>query len=249
MRPLVSIIIVKYRSKKYLPGCLTSIGKDPRWEVIIVDNDGRNIGFGSACNQGAKKAKGKYLFFLNPDTIVQPKSVELLIVFLKKHRDVGIVAPLLLDKNRKPYKFQGTGEMTPRSAIFALSFLNKLWPNNPVSKKYWLADWNKKRAKEVAVIPGSALMIRKDVFEKVGGFDENFFLYFEESDLCKRVRKAGWRVFFEPEAKVVHFWGASTPRNKEIEKIFRRSRFYFFKKHYGFLSAFLVEIFLRIFEK
>jgi len=249
MKKLLSIIIVKYRSEKYLPQCLASIKRKKEWEVIVVDNDKENIGYGPACNKGAKKAKGKYLFFLNPDTVVQPGAIERLVKFLKDHRNVGIVAPLLLNKNKKPYPLQGTAELTPLRALFGFSFLNKLWSNNPISKEYWLADWDKKRIKEVAVVPGSALMIRKEVFEKVGGFDEKFFLFFEEPDLCKRVRKAGWRIFFQPQAKVIHFWGRSTPKNDKIKKIFRQSRFYFFKKHYCFFSALFLEIFLRIFER
>ena len=245
MKPLVSIIIVKYQSEEYLADCLTSIGKNPKWEIIIIDNDQENVGYGAGCNRGVEKAKGKYLFFLNPDTVVQSGAIEELIWFLENNEDVGISAPLLLDKDKKQYSFQGTDELTPLTAIFAFSFINKFWPNNPISKKYWLVDWDKKSPREIAVVPGTALMIRRVVFRKVGGFDENFFLYFEESDLCKRVRKAGWKIFFQPKAKVIHFWGKSGEGKKENKKIFRESRFYFLKKHYGFLPSLLVEIFLR----
>lgn len=243
MKPLVSIIIVKYQSESYLEQCLKSIGSQGQQEIIIIDNDQKNIGFSAGCNQGAKKAKGKYLFFLNPDTVVQPGAIKTLAEFLDQHDKAGIAAPLLLDKNKKPYQKQGTGELTPLAALFSFSWLVKFWPKNPWANRYWLADWNKKTAKEVAVAPGSALMIRKDVFEKIKGFDENFFLYFEESDLCRRARQAGWQVFFQPKAKVIHFWGKSTGR------VFQQSRFYYFKKYYGWLTAFLLEIFLRPFEK
>lgn len=249
MKPLVSIIIVKYKSEKYLPGCLASISKNPKWEVIIIDNDKENIGYGPACNRGAKKAKGKHLLFLNPDAIVQPFAIERMVEFLKNHKEVGVVAPLLLNKNKKPYPVQATGKLTPLTAIFAFSFLNKFWPQNPFSKNYWLTEWDKKKPREVAVVPGSALMIRKEVFKKIGGFDENFFLYFEETDLCQRARKIDWRVFFQPKAKIIHLWRGRRRRSSENKKIFRESRFYFFKKHYGFLLALLVEGFLRTFEQ
>ena len=179
MKPLVSIIIVKYKSEKYLEQCLKSINNQSQWEIIIVDNDQKNIGFSAGCNQGAKRAKGKYLFFLNPDTIVQPGAIKNMVKFLDRYEKAGIVAPLILDKNKKPYQKQGTAELTPLAALFSFSWFIKFWPKNPWANRYWLADWNKKTAKEVAVVPGSALMIRKDVFEKINGFDENFFLYFE----------------------------------------------------------------------
>ncbi len=249
MKPLVSIIIVKYKSERYLEPCLKSINNQGQWEIIIVDNDQKNIGFSAGCNQGAKRARGKYLFFLNPDTVVQPRAIESIAEFLDKHEKAGIVAPLILDKNKKPYQKQGTGELTPLAALFGFSWLIKFWPKNPWANRYWLVGWNKKIAREVAVVPGSALMMRKDVFEKLGGFDEKFFLYFEESDLCRRARQAGWQVFFQPKAKVIHFWSQSTPTEKKTRQIFQQSRFYYFKKHYGCLTAFLLEIFLRLFEK
>jgi len=249
MEPLVSVIIVKYRSEKFLPACLTSIGKDPRREVIVVDNDKENIGFGAGCNKGAKKAKGKYLFFLNPDTIVLPSAIEKLVSFMEERsgglRRVGLVAPLLLDKKRKPYPLQGSRKLTPLTAIFALSFLNKYFSGNPISKRYWLKDWDKKSLKEVDVAPGTAFLISRNVFEQIGGFDEKFFLYFEESDLCKRIKDAGWQIFIEPEAQIIHFGGKCTPKGDKIKKIFRQSRFYYFKKHWGILLAALVESFLR----
>lgn len=269
----LSVVIVNYRSKKELFGCLSSIFKqkvDFPLEVIVVDNDdpsrmkkelktkfpqinyivsGKNIGFGAGCNLGAKKAQGELLFFLNPDTIVLPLAIERLVKFFKVHRDVAVVAPLLLDKNHEAYSLQGTDELTPLSAIFAFSFLNKIWPKNPFSQKYWLSDWNKKNIKEVMVVPGTAFLIRKEIFEMINGFDDNFFLYFEEPDLCKRVKETGWKIFFEPKAKVIHLWIRRKVKSQKNKMIFRASRYYFFKKHYGFLSAMMVEIFLRIFEK
>jgi GT2 family glycosyltransferase len=269
----LSVILVNYRSRKELLGCLSSIFKqrvDFSFEVIVVDNDepptvrkalktkfpqvkyfvaGKNLGFGAGCNLGAKKAQGNLLFFLNPDTIVFPSALEKLVKFLKVHRDVAVVAPLLLDKNNEVYPLQGTGKLTPLSAIFAFSFLNKIWPKNPFSKKYWLSDWDKKNIREVIVVPGTAFLIRKEIFEKIGGFDENFFLYFEESDLCKRVKEAGGKIFFEPKAKLIHLWTRRKRRSQKNKMIFQASRYYFFKKHYGCLPAIMVEFFLRIFEK
>ncbi|MBI5465164.1 glycosyltransferase family 2 protein, partial [Candidatus Gottesmanbacteria bacterium] len=221
------------------------IGKNPKWEVIIVDNDKENVGFGAGCNKGGKKAKGKYLFFLNPDTIILPGAMNKLVDFMEQREDIGIVAPLLLNENKMSYPLQGARELTPFTALVALSFLNKYFPNNPVSFRYWLKDWDKRNFQEVAVVPGTAFMIRRGIFEKIGGFDENFFLYFEETDLCQRVKEKGWKIFIEPESKVIHFWKGSTPKNGKIKKIFCQSRFYYFKKHWGVFPAVIVESILR----
>lgn len=246
MEPLVSIIIVKYRSDKYLPSCLASIGKNSKWEVIIVDNDKENIGFGTGCNKGARRARGELLFFLNPDTIVLDGAINKLVDFMEQRKKVGIVAPLLLDENKVPYPLQGTGRrLTPMTALIVFSFLNKYFGSNPISGRYWLKDWDKRSLREVDVVSGTAFMIRRSIFEKIGGFDENFFLYFEEFDLCKRVKEEGWQIFIEPSAKLIHLWGKCTPQNDKIKQIFRQSRFYYFKKHWGALSAVIVELVLR----
>ncbi len=265
---MVSIIIVNYNVKKELFECLESIiSSRPKapYEIVVVDNDeektiqnelykkfskaiyipNANKGFGQGNNVGAKRAKGEYLFFLNPDTKVVPLAIDELVSFLKNNTKAGIVAPLLHDLQGEAYQ-QGAMELTPKSAIISLSFINKLFPNNPISKKYFLADWNKKDIREVDIVPGTAFMIRKNIFEEVGGFDENFFLYFEEFDLCRRVKKLGLKIFINPEAKIMHYWGLSTGTRDDIDSIFKESRFYYFKKHFGIISAFFTESILRI---
>lgn len=269
-KPKVSIIIVHYRNKKALFSCLNSIERyKPKvsFEVIVVDNDEKksiekslkrkfprvtyfkapgNIGYASGNNLGSGKANGDYLFILNPDTKVLSGSFDYLVRFIESKKRVGIIAPTLIDRNSNIYPLQGTKKLTPLRGIIALSFFNKLFPNNSVSKEYWLKNISKEKVHEVDVVPGSAFLIKKKLFEEVGGFDEKFFLYFEESDLCKRVKETGHRIYMIPQAKIIHTWGGTTPKSEKINEIFVKSRFYYFKKHYGFLSALLVEGFLRI---
>ncbi|MBU4016670.1 glycosyltransferase family 39 protein, partial [Patescibacteria group bacterium] len=171
---------------------------------------------------------------------------DILIDFLNNHKKAAIVAPLLYNKNNDPYQLQGVKELTPFRAIVVFSFLNKLFPKNKVFQNYYLRDWDKKTTKEVDVIPGTAFMIRKNIFDKIGGFDEKFFLYFEEFDLCKRVKALGWKIFIYPQAKVFHAWGSSTRHRTDIKRIFLKSRFYHFKKHFGILPALFTEAFLRV---
>lgn len=264
----LSIIIVYYRGRKKLFDCLESIKKNSpkvKFEVLVVDNsEGSigeelrnrfswvtyikspyNLGYGAGNNLGVGKSSGEFLLILNPDTLVKPKAIDNLISFLEKNEDVGIVAPNLVNKEGKIFSQLGSKELTPLRGIVALSFLNKLFPNNPISREYWLKDLSMDKKREVDVVPGSAFLIRKSVFEKAGRFDENIFLFFEESDLCRRVKKLGYRLFIIPDAEIVHFWTGAKSGSSNINSIFKKSRFYYFRKHFGLASAILVELFAR----
>ncbi len=237
MSPRVSIIIVKYRAEKELAACLASL---KNYHVIVIDNDQTNRGYAAGNNLGAKRAKSDYLLILNPDTVVFPGAIESLVTFLDTYPQAGIVAPLLLNPSGRPYPLQGTRELTPLTGLIAHSFLNLI--PNPISCHYWLADWDKRQPRQADVVPGTAFLIRRSLFNQIGGFDEKFFLYFEESDLCRRVRRAGWEIHMLPSAKIMHHWGASTPKSRSIQKIFAASRFYYFRKHFGLLWAVIVHL-------
>lgn len=266
----LSIIIVHYKADNEFFDCLKSIYKYKTkfsFEVIVVDNDEKNviskkikqnfprvkyiksksnIGFGAGNNLGTKHAIGEYLFFLNPDTVIFSKTLDNLIYFIESKKKIGIVAPLLLHKNNKPFELQGASSLTPLRGIICLSFVNKLFPRNPIARKFFYLDWDKISQKEVDVAPGTAFVIRKKLFNEISGFDENFFLYFEEFDLCRRVRQSGFKIFIIPQAKIIHLWERSTKYLKNKHEIFHKSRFYYFKKHFGLSSAILVELFCRI---
>jgi GT2 family glycosyltransferase len=262
----ISIIIVQYRVKEELFNCIQSIiYSKPKttYEIIVVDNDevktikkdllrrfpevvyipNVNKGFGQGNNVGAKRAKGEYLFFLNPDTIVFKKSIDVLYQFLGKNKKAGIVAPFLLHEDEKPFKQQGVKDLTPFRAVFSISVINKFFPNNPIAKNYFI-QWDKITTKEVDVVPGTAFMINKKLYSSFGGFDEHFFLYFEEFDLCKRVKEKGYKLFIEPKAKIIHLWERSTKKRNDINKIFNESRFYYFKKNFGLIPALFTNAFL-----
>ncbi len=270
MKPKLSLIIVHYHNQKILFNCLNSIKDNPpqvEYEVIVIDNDEQktigsklkplfpqvkyvaspgNIGYGAGNNLGASAAEGEYLFILNPDTLVLKGCIDKLISFIESSQKIGVVAPTLLNKNLKPYPLQGSKELTPIRGVFALSFLNKLFPNNPISKAYWLKDADRSQPLAVDVIPGSAFLIRKKLFDQVNGFDENMFLYFEESDLCLRLKQLGFKLMLLPQARLVHCWAGSTPKSPRIKQIFASSRFYYFNKHYGLIPALMVELMARL---
>jgi GT2 family glycosyltransferase len=263
---MISIIIVHYRVEKELIACVSSIYRSKpkiKFEIIVVDNDrgskvsvvlkekfsqvkyiksSNNIGFGAGNNLGAKVATGEYLFFLNPDTLVEKDSIDNLCKFMKDNIKSGMVAPLLYDFSGEIYPKQGSDSYNFLNAVVTSSFMNKLFPNNPISRRFFHDNWNKKETEEFDVVPGTAFMIKKDLFEKVGKFDEKLFLYFEEYDLAKRIRKAGYKNYIIPKAKIMHEWEVSTKKEENIDKIFSRSRFYFLKKHYGMLFASIINI-------
>lgn len=265
----LSIIIVNFKSVRELLECINSIIRSKpgiKHEIIVVDNskskilkdslndiksnisyirNDKNVGFGKGNNIGENKATGEFLFFLNPDTYIHEGSFnEILSLFSSKK--TGIVAPLLLDKAGNPYSLQGTRTLTPLRAIFSISILNRVFPDNRIAKKYWMRGWNKNHEKQVDVAPGTAFFIRKELFEKIGHFDENFFLFFEEFDICRRIKEMGLNVVISPRLKVVHFWGVSTAKNKLSQKYFELSRFYYFRKYYSLPIALITEGFLRV---
>jgi GT2 family glycosyltransferase len=266
----LSIIIVNYQVKEKLLKCLQSIYDSKptaELEIIVVNNGDEdnfssslkklfpkviyiksetNLGYGGGNNLGAERASGEYLFILNPDTLVFNNTIDELVSFLDKNKKVGIASPMLVDKDNVPFVLQGTTELTPLRGIVCLSFIEKLLPKNPISRRYWLKEWNHNDLKEVDVNPGTAFMISRDLFNRINGFDENFFLYFEEDDISKRVRSLGKKIYILAKSKIYHEVGASTRQLENANKIFTKSRFEYFKKHYGFFKALIVESFLRI---
>lgn len=244
-RPKLSVIIVHYKAKKELKECVKSIKTKIPHEIIVVDNDKNNVGYGAGINLGFKKAKGELLLIANPDTIWSKGSIDKLVSFYKSHSKCGVVAPDQTNNMGELYKFIGTGKLTPLSAMFGLSIINRVFPGNPVSKRYWIKR-TKKKVKKVDVAPGGAFLVSRKIFESVGGFDENFFLYFEESDFCRRIEDLGYRIYILQSTKVTHLWGVSTKSNPNKDNYFRESRKYYFEKYYGKATSQFVEFVVNL---
>jgi len=217
-------------------------------KLKIIENK-ENLGFTRPNNQGAGIAEGKYLFFLNSDTVILDEALVKMTTYLNNHPEVGILGPKLFNSQKKDLQRSSTGKLDPLTAIFAFSFLNKYFPNNYFSRRYFLTDWSRETIKEVAAVSGAALMIRAELFRSVGGFDERFFIYFEENDLCLAVEKKDKKVIYFPEAQVIHYGGRATQKIPlQMKKAFKQSRYRFFEKHYGLLAAIVTEGLLRFFE-
>lgn len=267
MKISLSVIYIYFNTPKEIADSINTLIKTVRktsYEIIIVNNNSpkklptikfkkiphhiitnnRNLGFGKAVNQAEKISKGKYIFILNPDTKMLESSIDLMIERISSDTKIGAIGPQLINGQGKVLHSIASNPKIP-DILFALSFINKAWPKNPYSKKYWAIDVDRSKEMETETIGGAAMMISKRIFEKVGGFDERFFLYFEEIDLCLRIKKLGYKIVYFPKAKIIHYVGRSTTDKKFINNHYEKSRFLFLEKYYGLLPAFLTESFLR----
>lgn len=247
---LVSVIIVDYQTKDLVDKLKASLDRVPELEVVVVNNTKNNRGFAKGCNLGARRASGQYLLFLNPDTWVsRPQGIKLMAKQLQKNSKIGILGPALVDQDNRPY-LSATQQPGRLSALISFSIIDKWWPNNRWSKQFWYRGEPLVKARRVGSVSGAALMIAKDLFLSLGGFDEKFFMYWEDYDLCRRVEKAGYQVWLWPKMVVRHDRAGSTARLPLVERQqFFRSRIYFMAKHFGWFWSWLIEAFLRATEE
>ncbi len=253
----LSVVIVNYNAEKPLEKCLQSIfrfQKDLAFEVILIDNHSeegslemikqnfpqvrlvenkRNLGFSAACNQGIKSSCGRYLLLLNPDTEFTGGGITGMIRFMESHRRAGICGPRMVDPEGK-VQFSCRSFPSYLTAISSRqSILNRLFPDNPLSKTYLLKDHNGSRQSQADWVSGSSLLTRREVFEKIGLLDESFFMYVEDVDFCYRAKKANLQVYFLPEVTVMHHIGQSTGRRWVRMRVeHHRSMYRFYRKHH-----------------
>lgn len=223
----ISVIIVSYNSKKYIKNCIDSIFKYSQTlqkEIIVVDNasvDGsadvvrdnfpevrliknsRNKGFSAANNQGTKIAQGKYILFMNPDTEIQKDSLVKMMGFMDKSADAGAIGPKLLYPDGS-LQLSCRRFYTLRYIILRRTFLGKIFSDSRVLTSHLMADWDHNDIREVDWVLAACLMARREFLGKIGYLDEGYKLYFEDVDLCYRIKEAGYKVYYYPEATVIH---------------------------------------------
>lgn len=245
-RPLLSIIIVTYNSGAFIRECIQSIEKyyQNPFEIIIIDNNStdetidqikklksiihlfpqeKNLGFSKANNIGVSHAKGELLFFLNPDTKILDSSINLLTTYLLSHEDTGIVAPKLVNLEGVPQKsVRSLPTISGALAEYFGDHKNAHEPYVPAGKD----------PVEVESVVGGAIMMKKEVYQKLGGFDERFFMYFEDLDLCRKVLHLGLKIIFLPTVTVKHKVGASAATNPLVSRYIRDS-FYLYHGRMG----------------
>lgn len=264
----LSVIIVNYNVKVFLQNLLDSIqkaSKEVQTEIIVVDNasdDGSveflrekypsvrlivneiNLGFGKANNIALKEAKGKYILLLNPDTIVAEDTFNKMIEFFNKTPEAGLAGCKILNPDgslQLPCRRSFPGPWTSFTKVTGLS---TLFPKSKIFARYNLTYLDENQTYEVDAISGSFMMMRREVYDKVGGFDEQFFMYGEDLDLCYRIQKAGYKVYYVHSTQIIHYKGESTKRSSIDEtKVFYQAMHLFVKKHLS--ASFLVEIILQ----
>ncbi len=255
--PLLSVIIVSYNTRDMTLRCLETLQAQLRDELLnsevwLVDNasrDGsaqaireafptvnliantRNLGFGAANNLALEKARGRYLLLLNSDAFPVEGALETLCKYLREHPNVGAVGPRLLNADgslqASCWKFP-----SPARSWFESVGLAAALPNHPKFGDYY--RWAHDEERAVDFVIGACLLLRREVYEQVGGFDENFFLYAEETDWQKRMTQAGWSIVFLPDAQVTHLGGASGyNESARVNAYFYDGWDRFARKHHG----------------
>ncbi len=253
---LLTVQIVNYKSFKHLKGCLGSLKRSGQeagsLEAIIINNDdqaldseldlsklpfsaktvevGKNVGFGRAHNLGAKKALGEFLLFLNPDAEISPGGLQKLVNVLQSSEKIGAAGPLLVGTSGNVEEEHCGARKTPLSMICGKVQCRK--------KQEIRLD----SVAEVDWISGGAMLIKKEIFDKAGGFDENYFMYFEDVDLCNRVKKLGYRVMVNSRVKFLHRSGKSFADSRSKKTYYYASQDYYIRKNFGILSALAVKV-------
>jgi GT2 family glycosyltransferase len=266
----ISIIIVNYNVKYFLEQCICSVQKalnNIQGEIIVIDNksgDGsmeylppkfpsvqfiandKNLGFGKACNQGLAFAKGKYILFLNPDTLVPEDCFTKSIDFMEIHPDAGALGICMLDGSGKFLKESKRAFPSPQTSFYKLTGLARLFPKSKTFSRYHLGYLDEHQNHVIDVLAGAYMLVRKEVLDKVGGFDEVFFMYGEDVDLSYRIQKAGYNNYYFAESNIIHFKGESTRKGSlNYVKLFYQAMSVFVKKHYGSQKAGLFNFFIQ----
>lgn len=258
--PVLSIVIVNWNTRELLAACLESVLDEIRAlhplpvETLVVDNASRdgsaqmvrdrfpwvrlienqtNVGFARGNNLAIPHCTGRYLLLLNPDTEVRPGAFEELIRFMEAHPEAGGAGARLLNPD-------GTLQLS-------------CYPAPTLSREFWflfhldalhhygsycMTDWDPDKHRAVDTVQGACLILRCEVLGQIGLFDDEYFIYSEEVDLCFRLRQAGWRLYWVPQAQVVHYGGQSTQQvAAEMFLKLYQGKIIFFRKHYGRLAA------------
>lgn len=194
--------------------------------IQLILND-KNHGFAKPINQALRVSSGNYLLVLNPDTIILPGALNVLVSFLKSHVDVGICGPKVLNRDGSLQRACRRGVSRPWAAFSYFSGLSSLFPKSKLFGGYLLNYMDENATHEVDGVSGSCMLIRRKVIEQVGYFDEIFFAYQEDADYCFQVKKAGWKIVYCPQAQIIHYGGQGGSRVQPYRSIYEWHRSYY----------------------
>lgn len=254
----LSIIIVNFNTKDYLKKCLDSIDQNVKginFEIIVVDNasdddsasfikenfpnvvlveNDRNLGFAKGVNQGLREARGEYVFLINPDTQVGKDTLKKLIDFAKKEKNLGAVGPKLINSD-------GSVQPSCYHEQTALGAIKEFWFGQQGTFEKYIPKSDK--PVKVDAVVGAAMLIPRKTFDKVGFFDERYFLYYEDLDWCRRTQNLGFNIFWLPDASLVHGLGVSSKAlGSKANKLLIQSS----KEYNGFLKYWLLTTIIKI---
>ncbi|MCL5113979.1 MAG: glycosyltransferase family 2 protein [Patescibacteria group bacterium] len=266
----LSIVIVSYNAREFLLNCLLSIKKSVgnlKHEVIVVDNDSsdrssemvknkfpsavlieskRNLGFSKANNLGVKKTKGKYILFLNPDTLLRDDVLDKMVKFMDNHKSVGVSTCKLVMPNGKLDDACHRGFPTPWNAFCYFSGLSKIFSHSRIFSGYNLGFLDLSKTHEIDACAGAFMLVRREAGEEISWWDEDYFFYGEDLEFCYRLKEKGWKTYFIPSVSILHHKGVSggikkiskevSTADKKTKKMATLARFQamkiFYNKHY-----------------
>jgi GT2 family glycosyltransferase len=248
----VSILVVTHNSAGTLRQCLDAVTADPGLEIVVVDNastDGSagiaegydgvsvvrsdtNLGFGRGTNLAASRASRDLLLFLNPDCVASPAAINELAIRLVANTDAGFAGPQIRKQSGELDRACLRGDPDPLGALLYVTRVTRLFPNSPAVNRYNLTHLDYDAEQELLSGTAACLMVRAAAFHEVGGFDERFFMYGEDLDLCRNLREAGHPGLYVPSARVLHVKGESSrQRSGEMLVEFHLAMWIYYLKH------------------
>ena len=244
-----SVITVEYRSWTYTLRCIDSLYRTGYrdFEVVVVDNDRgavpeishpvrlirnpENVGFARACNQGVAASDGEHVVFINPDTLVEGDFFESLERFFDENPRAGVAGPKIVEVD-------GSLQLSARKDLNFLSgllgrtsLLTRLFPKSSSVKRLFPAAEKLTSPTTVDWVSGACMAVRRETLREIGAMDERFFMYFEDADLCRRAREAGWLVYYLPHVEILHHSGASSQNRPRAIWLLHKSAFLYHRKH------------------
>jgi N-acetylglucosaminyl-diphospho-decaprenol L-rhamnosyltransferase len=249
----LAIVVVNFNTGEYLARCVASVFRGAgglALDVLVIDNashDGSaggaraqqprmrlienptNRGLSAAWNQGAAETEAPWILFLNPDAEVWEGDLAAFLKVGEGRPDVGLLGPVVRNADGTLYE---SGRVFPTvGQALGHAFLGPFAPRNRYTRAYKRPDWDRTTEREVDWVSGACMLVRRSAFEQVGRFDEAFWLYGEELDLCTRLRERGWRVLYSPELEILHEGGVSTGRSRRTHVLHSGSIYRYYRKH------------------
>jgi GT2 family glycosyltransferase len=264
----LSVIILNYNVRYFLELCVLSVEsalENIDSEIIVIDNNSsddscemmktrfpkikliqnnQNIGFPKGNNIGVDQASGEYICILNPDTVVAEDTFEKVLAFAKKQNDLGIVGIKLIDGTGNFLPESKRGIPTPWVAFTKITSLCKLFPKSNRYNKYYAQHLDENQTGKVAILVGAFMFLKRELYNEVGGFDEDCFMYSDDIDLSYMVLQKGKNNYYFHETTVIHYKGESTIKDGTYMKRFQEAMEFFYRKH--FKASFLFSVFMKI---